>query len=190
MSVIQRSSRFPSWRTMLANYIGGLGYYAWHMAWMVVTLLVFLRGLQFLLFKGQTLLYVPAQTAQYDAPPASTGLLSELLLSILTAVLVLAVVVFVVCLPYWIGYMSRSLPRWCLAQTSWKLIPRNLYRTKLIATAAVFVCAVPVLYYPGAAAHANIGFFFVSVLCLVAFICFWLQYLCTTLWKIPERHRF
>mgnify|MGYP003612143072 CR=1 FL=1 len=190
MSTTHRVRALPLWRFLVTNYIGGLGYYAWHVAWMLSVLLVCLRAMQFMLIDNGIILYTPAQTVKTAGTHAATPLAVQLLAGAFALLLSIGLCVFVICLPYWIGYASRDLPRWCLRHTSLTISARTIYRTKLVGVAAVLVAAIVLLYYPGASFVANIGFFVVVAACCGAFVCFWVQYLCQTLWKLPERRVF
>lgn len=191
MTSIAHTRKLPPWRLIVTNYIGGLGYYAWHFAWILTVFFAAIRTIQYLIFGGEPLLYTPAQTTQTAATPsAETNVVVAIFVGVLAIIFCVAVVVFVTCLPYLIGYLSKDIPRWCLRQTSRGISIRTLYYAKLFGVVCALVCAVPILYYPGASASMNIGFFIVVATCVLALLCFWLQHICVTLWRIPERRVF
>lgn len=191
MSKIHKRHILPPWRLLVTNYIGGLGYYGWHFAWILTAFLLSLRIMQFWVFGSEPILYTPSQTTQVATlSHTESSFFVQLFATIITVALSVGIVIFMACLPYWIGYVSRTVPRWCLAQTSWRLNAKMLYRAKLTGVMGVFVCAIPSLYYPGGSAFMNLGFFIVSVSCLFAFVCFWVQYTIAAHWNIPERRIF
>lgn len=186
MSVLTKN--FPPAKQLIANYIGGIGYYALHFSWMLLLLFVILGAMQYIVSPGEPLRSTPAMTA---TPDAAIGIQLPRLISVpLLAVTIISVVLFIIALPYIIGRASRRLPLWILAQTSWKPGAQSVYRTKQSLVGCLAIIAIIFLYYPGGAPAQNMSFFIVVASCLFAALSFWLQYMLTVLWKIPQRSVF
>lgn len=176
----------PPLRTIVVNYIGGIGYYFLHFAWILLAFMVFIGVLQYVIPEGRPTLppsgeIVGATEAGVTFPFAN--ILSWLFVLIFGA----ATLFLVVTLPYWIGYVSRTIPLWILDQTSWNKSLVNIYRAKQCLVFLVACCAIIILFSPGVPALQNIEFFTVIGFCAIAALCFWIQYTIAALWKLPQR---
>lgn len=181
-------TKLPPLRQIAANYIGGIGYYALHFAWILLVFTISLDILQYVVPTGQ-----PLHDVLLGAAPSSTtndGAMSlplALVSWLLATLLILAAILFTVLLPYLIGYTSRRIPLWILDQTSWQHSLITIHRIKQCFTLIIACCAVLALYEPGAPAPQNIAFFTVIGLCVAASTAFLLQHTVAALWKLPQR---
>lgn len=176
--------KLPPMSQLFTNYCGGIGYYALHFAWVLLAFTTLLRVMQYVVLQNQPVVYSPVQTspiANYEA--AVPAIVSFAVAAILLVVTVTSVLL----LPYWLGYISRVIPRWLLRQTSWKITTQTIYVTKQILVSLIFVAAVLSSYQPAMDAAANVTFFVMTIACMIASLAFVLQHTLITLWKIPER---
>lgn len=176
--------KLPARRVLLVNYIGGVGYYAFHFAWTLSVFLASLSVMQYIVFGGQPVLYVPgpvtdSSTAVVPAP--------EWLGVIAGALAGVVLLVFLTLLPYWLGYVSKGVPRWVLRQTSWKCTLSSLHAVKQVGVLIVFAAALVAFYVPKADYSTNIPFLIVLSACLVSSCAFALQYKIAAFMKLHER---
>lgn len=176
-------------KQLAVNYIGGIGYYALHISWMVLIFSVYLFAMQYVVSGGSVLDYTPPHTS---SPPSGSGGLhvSGFVSWTVTLIAGVAALLFVVVLPYFIGQLSRHLPIVILEQTNWRITSTTVLYVKQAMVGCVFVFAIAALYRPYADPTQNVPFFIVSGSCLVAMISFWLQHIIAALWKVPQRSIF
>lgn len=144
-----------------------------------------MRIMQYVILQNQPVLHTPAQTTAAVAS-GGEGLPAVLVVAI-SGLLLVAICVFLILLPYWIGYISRGLSRWLLRQTSWGLTLRTIQVTKQLLVLLVFASSVLALFQPAMNTMANLPFFLVGGTCIIASLAFALQHILATLWNIPER---
>ena len=176
--------KLPSVKQVVANYCGGIGYYAFHFAWVLLVFTTLVRMMQFVILQDQPVLHSPAQTTAAASYESTIPIVVSFTA---TALLLVATAAFVLLLPYWLGYVSKGIPRWLLRQTSWSVTTQTIHVTKQLLVGSVFVAAIFAAYQPAMDAAANVTFFVVTGACLTAALAFALQHTLITLWKIPER---
>ena len=181
--------RMLDWKLVFGNYVGGIGYYLFHFGWILLAFFVLSHVLQFVILGSDPLQYTPPQTVAEQSRALHSGSISWFAEATIVAMYCLMCALLLT-LPYWAGYLSRSLPRIVLRHTTWKATNRSLFLVKLTGCAAVAVASIFILYTPGATAADNLGFLLVLGAAGVAVCCFWVQYIVVTLWKIPERRVF
>jgi hypothetical protein len=179
-------THFPV-RTVLANYIGGFGYYMFHLAWLLTTFLVLMKTMQYIVLEGVR----PARDAPLTSVVVSQseeqnqiGWIIALAVGWLLTILL---VILLVLLPYLIAYLSRRIPRALLRHASFDASRRSIYLAKLFLVSVVFVGSTLLLYTPSSTYHSNTGFFITLGASIFALLFFSIQYKLTTLWHIPER---
>lgn len=173
-------------RAIVVNYIGGIGYYSLHFAWILLAFMVFIGVLQYVIPEGRPILQPSGEivgATEVGVTFPFANILSWLFVLIFGA----ATLFLVATLPYWIGYVSRTIPLWILDQTSWNKSLGNIYRAKQCLAFLVACCAIIILFKPGVPALQNIEFFTVIGFCAIAALCFWIQYTIAALWKLPQR---
>lgn len=166
------------------NYVGSLGYYGWHFAWVLLVIQVFVEASRY---------FVVGQRIEMEVMNAggqqSTNALTDV--TIIGLVLVaLLLLVCVVILPYYLGKLSRRLPRAVLSETSWPQALQSILRVKQLACLGVVIAAIVCIFVPEGVIGTNLGFFVVLGSALSASVCFAVQHKLATLWRIPERYVF
>lgn len=179
--------KLPPVKHVIANYCGGLGYYAFHFAWILLAFTTLTRIMQYVIPQNQPVLQTPAQTTAAAVTTSGGDGLPTVVVIAISAFLLVATLVLLILLPYWIGYLSRGLSRWLLRQTSWGVSLRGIQITKQLLSLLAFVVSVMVLFQPAMDTIANLPFFLVTAACVVASLAFALQHILVTLWNIPER---
>lgn len=177
----------PPARTLAVNYIGGIGYYTLHLAWMLLVFILSQEVLQYIVFQGQPVPYVSETGAAASASSMAPTQVPIVLSWLLALCAGLVVMLFVVLVPYWLGYISRPIPRWLLRQTNWQDSPIFVHRTKQLLVLFVIGSAVLALYKPAVPPLQNLAFFIVIGLLGMASACFWLQHRLAARWRLPQR---
>ncbi len=187
MSILQLP--LPPRAHIVLNYIGGMGYYALLVTWMLTILLVCWGGLQYVVSDGVLLYDTPVTTIATDgSTPVATvpGVVS----GVIALVAAISTIGFVIVLPYFIGLFCGHGTRWLISQTNLPPTLSTQHRVKQIHTACLFVIVIIALYHPGAAATQNLPFFIASGACLTAACLFFVQYKLAALWKVPQHSVF
>lgn len=168
-----------------ANYIGGLGYYLWHISWIVTCVYVLLEASRYVVVGTGPIYQTPSSTAAHSVadPLAASSYLASLLAVVLVAVCVFG-------LPYYVGWLSRGLPRWVLAQTSWELSISKVLRIKQLLCLVLAVIAVLLLFSPDRSGGENIASIVVMGSTILASVLFLAQHAIAAHWDIPERRVF
>lgn len=166
------------------NYIGSLGYYGWHFAWVLLVIQVFVEASQYFVVGQRIEMEILNTSNQQSASTLSDVTILGLVL--MTVLLFVCVVV----LPYYLGKLSRRLPRAVLSETSWPQTHQSILRVKQLACLGVVLAAIVCIFVPEGVIGTNLGFFVVLASALCASICFALQHKLATLWRIPERYVF
>lgn len=175
----------PPKRYILVNYFGGLGYYALHFAWIFVMFMALVRILQYVILRGEPILYAPSQTTPTTIQ--TTGGMDVFVSWLITIAAGSVVAVFITLLPYWLGYISRTIPRWILDQTSWHVNLTSIHRTKQSLVLLITLLSLPTLYHADTSAQANLPFFIVFGSCIFASLCFAVQHKTAASMHIHER---
>lgn len=172
-------------RVMFVNYIGGIGYYCLHFAWILTLFLLSFSVLQYVVLNGEFVMYNTGPAGGQIVAPNGTS--THLLGLLVSAASFLAVVIFLTLLPYWLGYISRGIPRWILKQTSWKPTLQHLHLTKQACVAVVFFAALISLYSPQSAPLTNVPFLITLGACVISSLSFVVQYKMAAFMKLHER---
>lgn len=179
--------RIPK-RRILVNYIGGLGYYCWYFAVLLILLQLTLQAMRYL---------VVSSPPMYDQPMLSTsssdvmGVGEMSVLSTVLSVLFIGLAcVMVLTMPYYVGWLSRRVPRWVISQTNNNVTVASLHNTRQIACIVTILVATALLFAPREDSLVNALYLTILVTLLGAMSCFWLQQKIATRWQIPERHLF
>lgn len=172
-------------RELFANYVGSIGYYSWHFAWVLLLVQVLLQVSQYFIVAQRVMIDV-SNTKAVEQNSGEIGGIS-LVGVVLTCLLV---VLCAVLLPYYIGKISRQLPRFIVNETSWPLTVNNVLRVKLFACFAVVIVAVVCVFVPEGVSGSNLGFMVVVASALIAGVFFSVQHKLAALWHIPERYLF
>lgn len=181
--------KLPPKKQLIANYVGGLGYYMFHVAWMIIFFLVCVEVIKAFVGTGYYYYAPSVATPSLDVSTVASAMWSlQLVVWIFNSIIVLALCVFVVLLPYWIGRISRAIPLSVLRQTRWRITLKSVLITKQLLVLLVFCTGFVALYTPSQlTTESASAFMSVVLLCTAASLLFWLQYMLTALWKIPQR---
>ena len=177
---------FPT-RTVIVNYIGGLGYYMFHLAWLLTVFLVLMKLMQYIVLEGARPVHDAPLTGLAANQPDDQSQIGWFIALAIGWFLSILLVILLVLLPYLIAYLSRRIPRVLLRHTSLDTSRRSIYLEKLLLVSAVFVGSTLLLYTPSSTYHSNTGFFITVGASIFALLFFSIQYKLTTLWHIPER---
>jgi len=169
-----------SYKTIIVNYIGGIGYYSF--------LVAFILWLASLISKMQHFLVSPGVRQLSDTPPPDiayqigTGS-SNGALVVFSYVLILLVVILVGALPYYIGKSLSKGVRKVLYMTGKSATIKSIYGTKLLIN-TIFVGVVIVTCYDfTSTATDNIYTVLIMALCLFSIVTFFVQNVVAHLWK-------
>lgn len=175
-------------RRLVVNYIGGLGYYGWLIAWLLVVAQLGVQAAQFLLPPSSSQVQDVPMTS--DAPQASSlpevGVVWNLAAVLLIGVAIICVLV----MPYYVGWLTKKLPRWVVKQTDYSLSLHVLYCVKLIGCGVTILISTALLFAPYESGLTNALYVTTLAILFASLVCFWLQYKIATLWHIPERDVF
>lgn len=178
----------PIVRRTTMNYLGGLGYYGWFFALLLIVTQLGVQASQyFVSSNSQPVRDTPSSVAA----PQATGV-AEVGLAWNAAAIMLMLVATVgaLLMPYYIGWLSRKLPRWVIAQTSHPLSRRTIHRVKQIACMIVVVMSTLLLFAPYESGLTSALYVTTLAALVVSMGIFWLQHKTATLWRIPERDVF
>lgn len=182
---MSRIYKLPPARVMIVNFIGGIGYYGLHFAWVLTLFLLSFSVLQYVVLNGEAVMY---NAAPVSGPiVGSTGVAAEWLGVVVSVVSFAVVAIFLTLLPYWLGYVSRGIPRWILQQTAWKPTLRSVHLTKQACVAIVFFAALISLYSPQSAPLTNVPFLITLGACAISSLSFAVQYKIAAFMKLHER---
>lgn len=182
---MSRIHKLPSARVMIVNFIGGMGYYGLHFAWVLTLFLLSFSVLQYVVLNGEAVMY--NATPVTGPIVGSTGATAEWLGVVVSAVSFVVVAVFLTLLPYWLGYVSRGIPRWILRQTIWKPTLQSVHLTKQACVAIVFFASLISLYSPQSAPLTNVPFLITLGACAISSLSFVVQYKIAAFMKLHER---
>lgn len=173
-------------RRIVANYIGGLGYYGWYFAVFLLAAQVAVQAAQFLVAPSQPIYDtpVPSGTPAEVATAGGAGIFVDFASLVLIALAFFAVLAT----PYYIAWLSRGLPRTIVSHTSKPLTLQTLHAVKQIACIVVIVTGTLLLFAPYQSGLVNALYMTILVVLAFSMLCFWVQQKIVTLWHIPERH--
>lgn len=182
---MRRFTKAQERAVVLANYIGGVGYYLWHISWIVVSMYVLLEASQYVIVGSGPIYQTPAMTSA--AATAESISMSSIIASALVILLV-AICVFV--LPYYVGWLSRNIPAWLLAQTTWTTTLTHVLRVKQILCIVLVCVAVLLLFSPDKSGGENIAFIVSLGVTLLSSLFFVAQHAIAAHWDIPVHRVF
>lgn len=175
-------------RRIAANYIGGLGYYGWFFALVLLFAQLGVQAAQYFVVPAtQPVRDVPMSVAKPQMPGAEKA---GVIMNAAAVSLVLVAVVGVLVMPYYVGWLSRHLPRWVVAQTNHHKSSRALHMTKQTGCLVLAVVSTLLLFAPYESGLTNALYVTALGSLFAAAALFWLQYKTVTLWQIPERDVF
>lgn len=170
------------------NYLGGLGYYGWFFALLLIVAQLGVQASQyFVSTTSQPVQDIPSSVA---TPQPTDAIDAGLAWNASAIMLMLVAVIGALAMPYYIGWLSRKLPRWVIGQTSYPLSGQTIHRVKQIACMVMAMMSTLLLFAPYESGLTNALYVTTLAALVTSMGLFWLQHKTATLWRIPERDVF